>query len=44
MYNNHFAVHLKLTQQCKSTTLQYKIKIKKKNRLKGDMCESRETN
>ena len=24
---NHTAVHLKLTQYCKSTTLQYKIKI-----------------
>ena len=23
---NHFAVHLKLTQHCKSTILQYKIK------------------
>ena len=30
----HFAVHLKLTQHCKSTILQYKIKIKKKNNLK----------
>ena len=30
MYNNHFAVHLKLTQHCKSIILQYKIKIKKK--------------
>ena len=27
---NHFAVHLTLTQHCKSTTLQYKIKIKLK--------------
>ena len=27
---NHFAVHLKLTQHCKSTILQYKIKIKLK--------------
>ena len=27
---NHSAVHLKLTQCCKSTILQYKIKIKKK--------------
>ena len=25
---NHFVVHLKLTQHCKSTMLQYKIKIK----------------
>ena len=25
-----FAVHLKLTKHCKSATLQYKIKIKKK--------------
>ena len=24
---NHYAVHLKLTQHCKSTILQYKIKI-----------------
>ena len=32
VYLNHFAVYLKLTQHCKSTTLQYKIKIKgKKN-------------
>ena len=27
---NHFAVYLKLTQYYKSTTLQYKIKIKLK--------------
>ena len=27
---NHFAAHLELTQHCKSTVLQYKIKIKKK--------------
>ena len=27
---NHFAVYLKLTQHCKSTILQYKIKINKK--------------
>ena len=27
----HFAVRLKLTQHCKSTILQYKIKIKFKN-------------
>ena len=26
MYNNHFAVHLKLTQHCKSTILQLKKK------------------
>lgn len=26
---NHFAVHLKLTQHCKSSILQYKIKIEK---------------
>ena len=32
---NHFAVYLKLTQHCKSTVLQYKIKIKK-NGVKGD--------
>ena len=25
---SHFSVHLKLTQQCKSTILEYKIKIK----------------
>ena len=25
---NHFSIHLKLTQHCKSTVLQYKIKIK----------------
>ena len=24
IYLNHFAVHLKLTQYCKSTTLQFK--------------------
>ena len=30
---NHFAVHVKLTQHCKSTVLQYKIKIKKKNKV-----------
>ena len=29
---NHFAVHLKLTQHCKSNILQYKIKIKLKNK------------
>ena len=28
---NHFAVHLKLTQHCKSALLQYKIKFKKKH-------------
>ena len=28
---NHFAVHLKLTQHCKSTILQYKIKNFLKN-------------
>ena len=28
VYLNHLAVHLKLTQHCKSTILQYKIKIK----------------
>ena len=27
---NHFAVHLKLTQYCKSTILQLKTKLKKK--------------
>ena len=27
IYNNQFAVHLKLTQQCKSNICQYKIKI-----------------
>ena len=35
---NHFAVHLKLTQHCKSTILQYKVKIekkRKKQRLQG---------
>ena len=32
MYNNHFAVHLKLLQHCKSTILQYKIKIKLKKK------------
>ena len=29
---NQFAVHLKLTQHCKSTLLQNKIKIKLKNK------------
>ena len=29
MHDNHFAVHLKLTQYCKSTILQGKIEIKK---------------
>ena len=28
VYLNHFAIHLKLTQHCKSTRIQYKIKIK----------------
>ena len=28
VYLNHFAVHLKLTQHCKSRILQCKIKIK----------------
>ena len=27
---NHFAVDLKLTQHCKSSLLQYKIKVKRK--------------
>ena len=30
VYLIHFAVHLKLTQQCKSATLQYTIKFKLK--------------
>ena len=30
IYMNHFAVHWKLTQYCKSALLQYKIKIKLK--------------
>ena len=30
-HTNHLAVHLKLTQHCKSTTLQF-LKIKKKRR------------
>ena len=28
---NHFTVHLKLTQHCKSTMLQYKIKVEEEN-------------
>ena len=35
MHNNHFATYLKLTQHCKSTTLQHKIKIKFKKRIVG---------
>ena len=34
MYLNHFAVHLKLTQYCKSTIAQFKktkLKFKKRN-------------
>ena len=31
---NHSAVHLKLIQRCKSTIVQYKIKIKKLNKNK----------
>ena len=27
VYNSHFSVHLKLTQHCISTTVQYKTKI-----------------
>ena len=36
---NHFAIHLKLTQHCKSTILQYKIKkfIQKKRISGGQM-------
>ena len=30
VYLNHFAVYLKLTQHCKSTIPQYKIKVKLK--------------
>ena len=37
MYNNHFAVHLKLTQHCKSTLLQYKMKILKRFKLEYDI-------
>ena len=40
MCNNRFAVHLKVTQHCKSTILQYKIKIKlKKKRLQTEHSE-----
>ena len=28
---NHLTVHLKLTQHCKSTMLQYKIKVEEEN-------------
>ena len=35
MYNNHFAVHLKLTQ-CKSTTVQYKINLKSYHYQRGN--------
>ena len=28
---NHFTVHLELTQHCKSTMLQYKIKVEEEN-------------
>ena len=35
VYLNHFAVHLKLKQHCKSTILQYKIKLKKKKESKA---------
>ena len=40
VYLNHFAVYLKLTQHCKSTILQYKLKIKLKfwNKIK---CEGK---
>ena len=34
IYLNHFAVHLKLMQHCKSTILQLKKKNKKKKRKK----------
>ena len=30
---NHFAVHLKLIQHCKSTLVKYKIKINLKNKI-----------
>ena len=39
---NHFAVHLKLTQHCKSTIFQYKIKTKK-NKMKINVCFSSQT-
>ena len=31
---NHFAIHLKLTQHCKPTTLYHKIQIKKNKKQK----------
>ena len=34
VYLNHFAIHLKLTQHCKSAILQYKIKVKFKKEKK----------
>ena len=40
---NHFAVHLKLTQHCKSTIFHYQIKIKKKKK-KGTGQSCRDEN
>ena len=39
----HFAVHLKLTQECKSTIFQYEIKIKLKKIKKGENDQLKET-
>ena len=35
---NHFAVHLNLTQHCKSAIPQYKIKVKNKKRIRTCVC------
>ena len=42
VYLNHFAVHLKLTQECKSTIFQCETKIKLKNKKaeKGQLKEN----
>ena len=41
VYLNHFAVHLKLTQECKSTIFQCETKIKLKNK-KGEKGQLKE--
>ena len=41
MYNNHFAVHLKLMQHCKSTAVQYKIKLQSYHYQRGKGGEGR---
>ena len=44
MNDNHFAVHLKLTQHCKSTTIKTKKRKKKLDFLAGTVTRNLPTN